>query len=73
MNQLELRTTSEWCPSCAETDPSDDPDEGLGVISWRIIHGWGRRTGYPVSFECPKGHNSRAVGQLQAWFGVREF
>ena len=73
MTRLDVRTTSEWCPSCAATSPSDDPDEGLGVISWRIINSWGRRTGYPVSFECPNGHSSQAVGQLQAWFGIRDF
>jgi hypothetical protein len=68
-----MRTTSEGCPSCAAAGPSDDPDEGLGVIRWRLIPSWGGRTGYPVSFECPHGHSSRSIGELQAWFGVRAF
>ena len=73
MNRLEVRTTSEECPTCARNGPSDDPGDGLGVISWRILPSWGSRTGYPVSFECPNGHTSRAIGELQAWFGVRNF
>ena len=73
MNRLEVRTTSEECPSCAAADPPDHAGNGLGVICWRIIPSWGHRTGYPVSFECPNGHSSRVIGQLQAWFGVRDF
>jgi hypothetical protein len=62
------QATDEWCPECGATAEVDV----LGTARWRIIYGWGRRTAYPVAFECPNGHSSTAIGQLQRWFHVRE-
>jgi hypothetical protein len=62
------QATEEWCPECGGTAPEE---QVLGTARWRIIHGWGRRTAYPVGFECPNGHASTKVGELQRWFSVR--
>jgi len=64
------QATDEWCPECGETAAADG--RVLGTAHWRILHSWGRRTAYPVSFDCPNGHSSTKVGQLQRWFSVRE-
>lgn len=69
MSGLLEQATEEWCPECEETAPADGV---LGTTRWRIIYGWGRRTAYPVAFECPNGHSSTKIGQLQRWFSVRE-
>jgi hypothetical protein len=66
------QATEEWCPECMEAAPAAGPPQVLGTAHWRIIFGWGRRTAYPVSFDCPNGHSSTAIGQLQRWFSVRE-
>jgi hypothetical protein len=66
------QATEEWCPECLGAAPADGPAQVLGTARWRIIFGWGRRTAYPVAFECPNGHSSTAIGQLQRWFSVRE-
>ena len=72
MSGLQEQATEEWCPECGETAPADGPLQVLGTARWRIIFGWGRRTAYPVAFECPNGHSSTAIGQLQRWFSVRK-
>ena len=72
MSGLE-QATEEWCPECGQTAPADGQPQVLGTARWRIIHaGWGRRTAYPVAFDCPNGHSSTAIGQLQRWFSVRD-
>ena len=68
----ERERTSERCPACGEAVATGDPGQVLGTAQWRIIRGWGRATAYPVAFECPNGHSSTAVGELQRWFSVRE-
>ena len=72
MSGLLEQTTGEWCPECEDAGPADGPRQVQGIAHWRVIYGWGRRTAYPVAFECPNGHSSTKVGQLQRWFGVRE-
>ena len=72
MSGLLEQTTGEWCPECEDAGPADGPRQVQGIAHWRVIYGWGRRTAYPVAFECPNGHSSTAIGQLQRWFSVRK-
>lgn len=72
MSALE-QVTEEWCPACQEAAPGGEAQPAWGTVRWRIIRpGWGRQTAYPVAFDCPNGHSSTAVGELQRWFSVRE-
>ena len=65
--------TEESCPACREAAPDGERQPSLGTARWRINRpGWGRRMAYPVAFDCPNGHSSTAVGELQRWFTVRE-
>ena len=72
MSALE-QLTNEFCPACQEAAPDGERELALGTVCWRIIRpGWGRQAAYPVAFDCPNGHSSTAIGQLQRWFSVRE-